>query len=500
MGSDIDNMDERVNRLHQWYLEKKYDEIIEYGMSILNQSMDDLCRINVYQHLASAFYARRDIPEFVEWQKKAVEYIPDSMWQEKLKLWGDAAFASHYLPDITDEELAGCHIQAQKIVEHIPWIYGEAEKNKLRRRYKASLHSKKLKIAYISADFVNSVNITYVIQLLGAYDRKSFEVYCYALNEHEDSVTQQLKTLVSGWHDVHTWASEDIAKQIYRDGIDILVDISLYTGGARSLSVVAYKPAPIIVGGIGYMSTSGLKAMDYFLTDIYCDPEGMGDNHFTEKLLRLPHTHFCYTPHEHSQSYTVNTKIHSNINFGSMNNFYKLNDDVLAVWLRIMERVPNSKLIMQGSGTELVAKIMKQRLTDLGFDMTRVELRPASTEYMATYQDIDILLDSYPYTGGGTTFDSLYMGVPVISLYGTRHGNRFGYSILKNLGLDELTVNSWQEYEERAVMLAQNPDVVQALHEGLRNMLQKSPLMDAKSYVRDVEREYKDIWNKFINC
>ncbi|MCI7477566.1 MAG: UDP-N-acetylglucosamine-peptide N-acetylglucosaminyltransferase [Selenomonadales bacterium] len=495
----MDNMDERVNRLHQWYLGKKYDEIIEYGMSILNQPMDDLCRVNVYQHLASAFYAKRAIPEFVEWQIKAVEYIPDSMWQEKLKLWGDAAFASHYLSDITDQELADCHMQAQKIVEHIPWIYTEAEKQRLKKRLKAGVHGKKIKIAYISADFVNSVNITYVIQLLGAYDRKSFEVYCYALNDHEDSVTQQLKEFVNGWQDVHAYSAEDIARQIYNDGIDILVDISLYTGGARSLAVVAYKPAPIIVGGIGYMSTSGLKAMDYFLTDVYCDSEGMGDNHFTEKLIRLPYTHFCYTPHEHSQKYKVNTAVHTNITFGSMNNFYKLNDDVLMAWLRIMDRVPDSKLIMQSTGTELVAKIMKQRLMSLGFDMTRVELRPASTEYMATYQDIDILLDSYPYTGGGTTFDSLYMGVPVISLYGTRHGNRFGYSILKNLGLEELAVNSWQEYEERAVMLAQNPDVVQVLHEGLRTMLQRSPLMDAKMYVRAVEKEYKLIWNKFMH-
>lgn len=499
MGSDMDNMDERVNKLHQWYLEKKYDEIIEYGMSIFNQPMDDECRVNVYQHLASAFYAKRVIAEFVNWQKKVVEYIPDSMWQEKLKLWGDAAFASHYLSDITDQELADCHMQAQKFVEDVPWIYTEEEKQRLKRRVKIGAHSKKIKIGYISADFVNSVNITYVIQLLGAYDRKSFEVYCYALNDHEDSVTQQLKEFVDSWQDVHALSAEDIARQIYHDGIDILVDISLYTGGARSLAVAVYKPAPIIVGGIGYMSTSGLKAMDYFLTDVYCDPEGMGDNHFTEKLIRLPHTHFCYTPHEHSQKYKVNTAVHTNINFGSMNNFYKLNDDVLAVWRKIMDRVPDSKLIMQSTGTELVAKIMKQRLSALGFDMTRVEFRPSSTEYMETYQDIDILLDSYPYTGGGTTFDSLYMGVPVISLYGTRHGNRFGYSILKNLGLEELAVNSWQEYEERAVMLAQNPDVVQALHEGLRTMIQRSPLMDAKMYVRAVEKEYKLIWNKFMH-
>ena len=134
----------------------------------------------------------------------------------------------------------------------------------------------------------------------------------------------------------------------------------------------------------------------------------------------------------------------------------------------------------------------------LGFDMNRVEMRDGSGEYLSTYNDIDIALDSYPYVGGATTFDALYMGVPVITLYGTRHGTRFGYSIMNNLGLPDLAVDNWKDYEDLAVTLAENKDVLKGFHENLRNMLLESPLMDARLYVHSIEEKYDEIWDNFL--
>lgn len=494
----IYNMDKRVEKIHKLYNQGEYDKIIEYSLSVWDCSMDNLCRANISQHIASALYGKGEMAAFVDWQKKAVSLLPDSFWQNKLRLWGDAIFAMHHLSEVSDQELADSHKQTQQIVKDIPWIYTNKKKKALAEKRMLDFQHRKIRVAYISGDFINSVNITYVIQLLGAYDRSVFEVHCYALNDYEDGVTEQLKGLVDRWHDVHDMDAESIAKNIYGDEIDILVDVSLHAGKSRTLTVVAYKPAPIIVGGIGYMSTSGMDAVDYFLTDIYCDPDGMNDEHFTESLLRLPYTHFCYTPHEHSLKYHVNTDVHENITFGSLNTFYKLSDETLIAWRNILTKVPESRLILQSYTSPLIGEKLKERMKAMDFDMERIEIRAASSEYMSTYNDIDIALDSYPYTGGGTTFDALYMGVPVISRYGTRHGSRFGYSILNNLGLSDLAVDNWQDYENIAVDLARNTDVVEALHKGLRQMMQKSSLMNAGLYVKSVENVYKEIWKSFV--
>lgn len=164
-----------------------------------------------------------------------------------------------------------------------------------------------------------------------------------------------------------------------------------------------------------------------------------------------------------------------------------------------MERIPDSKLILQSTGTELLKNALIEKMLKIGFDMTRIEMRSPSNKYLASYHDIDIALDTYPYMGGGTTCDALYMGVPVITLCGTRHGTRFGYSIMKNIGLETLVADSWQNYEDMAVTLAENKEVLEELHCTIRKMMCNSPLMDKKMYVNSVEDKYKDVFYQIID-
>ena len=194
----------------------------------------------------------------------------------------------------------------------------------------------------------------------------------------------------------------------------------------------------------------------------------------------------------------MNTKIHDNIVFGSLNDYRKLNDDVLTAWSHILQRVPNSSLLIQSRGSESDREWLREKITKNGIDLNRVEIRKPNNDYYATYNDMDIMLDSYPYVGGATTLDSLYMGVPPVVMYGTRHGTRFGYSIMQNLGLGELTVNNWEDYENLAVSLAGDRDLLEILHTNLRSMMAKSPLMDAKLYVRSIEEKYLEIWERFL--
>ena len=477
--------------------EGRYDEALKIGMASLCGPVDRIDKANICHLLGITLYNLHDWRGFIRWQKKCVEYAPDDLWPHKLRCLGNAIFTMHYLEDVTDKELAEAHFAVQKLVKNVPWIWHDEARKALVKR-EGNLPRRKLRIGYISGDFVTSVNMPFVIQLLAAYNHERFEVYVYHLSEKEDCATEFVQSIVENWRNLSGLGPEEAAKAIYSDKIDILFDISLHCGMSQTPSVVAYKPAPIIVGGIGYMSTSGMKAVDYFLTDVYCDPEGMGDEHFTERLLRLPHSHFCFTPREYSQKFSVNTKIHDNIVFGSLNDYRKLNDDVLTAWSHILQRVPNSSLLIQSMGSESDREWLREKITKNGIDLNRVEIRKPNNDYYATYNDMDIMLDSYPYVGGATTLDSLYMGVPPVVMYGTRHGTRFGYSIMQNLGLGELTVNNWEDYENLAVSLAGDRDLLEILHTNLRSMMAKSPLMDAKLYVRSIEEKYLEIWERFL--
>ena len=195
------------------------------------------------------------------------------------------------------------------------------------------------------------------------------------------------------------------------------------------------------------------------------------DEDFAEQLVRLPHSHFCYTPPEHFLWREKFWHPHKEILFGSFNNFAKLNEDILLLWKRILERVPGSRLLLKNSNYRTwTLRRIKDRVRHLGFPMDRVMFEGVTGDYFDRYADVDILLDTYPYTGGGTTCDALICGVPVITKYGSRHGTRFSYSLLANLGLEGLAAASDEEYVEKAVALAKDPELLAVLHEKIPSL------------------------------
>ena len=408
---------------------------------------------------------------------------------KKLRMYSNFLVFLHFLPDLPDEEMFFMHREYGKLFMHIePYIHD-------RERHKAH---KKIKIGYLSPDFYEHIVTNFAIQLYSAYDRECFEVHLYNTGGTHNTVTEWLAGLTDGWHDLHGRNAADIAAQIYADEIDILVDLAGHTKGGLTLRAMAYKPAPVQLSGIGYFSTTGLPAIDYYITDGYCDPPG-NERFFTEKLLRLPHSHFCYTPPEAVLHCKAKWQLHDPIVFGSFSNFFKLNDDILLIWRKILQQVPGSRLLLKNvRPTQKELDNLQEKMMALGFDMDRVELRLATHDYLDEYADIDIALDPYPYPGGGTTCEAIYMGVPVVSLYGIRHGSRFGYSLLKNIGLDELVVPTPEKYVETAMALAASPELLQGLHENLRKMMQSSPVMDAKHYLEDMQAVYEKIYKEWL--
>ena len=347
---------------------------------------------------------------------------------------------------------------------------------------------KKLRIGYLSADFRTHPVANFIFAPIHFHDREKFSVYCYYSAKDFDDVTAQLKSAADFWRDVSDLNDEDAAKIIRDDEIDILIELGGHTNKNR-LAVMAYRPANVQISGVGYMNSTGCKFVDYFLTDRFCAEDlSAWKNFFTEKPLILPHSHFCYTPLKNFPAIGDAPCISKGyVTFGCFNNFNKVNDFMLETWQKILQRVPKSKLILKHKifdGDE-GKNFVRQRLQRLNFDLNFVELRGFTANYLDEYRDIDIALDTYPYTGGLTTCDALFMGVPVISLYGERHGSRFGYSILNNVGIGELAVKNREDYINLAAALANDFETLSILHKNLRGMMTNSPLMNAKNYVRD---------------
>ena len=351
---------------------------------------------------------------------------------------------------------------------------------------------KKIRVGFLSGDFNGHVVVYWSRSLLTRLDKNFFATYFYSNNKVNDHITEELRATADGWREIRDLTDADAAKLIRDDEIDILFDLSGHTGYNR-LRVAAYHPASVQVSGIGYVNSTGLDCFDYFLSDETCAGD---ENFFVEKLIKLPHSHICYEPSTKLEPAAAPPCVKNNfVTFGCFNAYRKITDPILRAWKKILDAVPSSRLLLKNAtlNSDDGKNFVGRRLKDLGFDLSRVELRGTSTDWLAQYADVDIAPDTFPYTGGITTCEALYMGVPVVSLYGDRHGSRFGLSILKNVGLEELAVASFDEYIARAVMLAGDWELLTLLRKNLRTMMKKSPLMDSENYLHEIQAAFRKI-------
>lgn len=411
------------------------------------------------------------------------------------------------------------------------WEYVEAHKgyNALYSVLKPFIHDRrqlkrrqkkrgKLRIGYISPDFRRHVVLLFIWAMVTKYNRQDFEVYCFSNSPTEDEYSKYIQKQVDFWCNISKLPLRDKALVVYQQELDILVDLA---GHSRDncLPVLGYKPAPIQISGIGYFATTGLQTVDYFLSDKYLAAgcaRITGENNqvidenlqatalassesFTEKLLVLPHSHFCYVPiKEMPPVRQAPCMSKGYITFGSFNNLIKVNDVVLETWGTILQQVPESRLLLKCASLDDadIRELFRQKLLSLGLPEERFQLRGFSADYLPEYYEMDIALDTFPYPGGGTTCDALYMGVPVVTLGDGSHGGNFGISLLKNIGLDFACSYSVEEYIQKALLLAQDRELLNALHLGLRNMMENSPIMNEKQYMQELEQGYKRIWQE----
>ena len=356
----------------------------------------------------------------------------------------------------------------------------------------------KLHVGYISPDFKRHVVACFIQAFFYAADRDRFEIYGYA-NCEEDDISQKIRKTSDYWRNVLHCDAEETARIIYGDEIDILVELAGHTVG-NALPVMAFRPAPIQICGIGYFATTGLSCVDYFMVDNYTALQNQ-DVFFSEKLLRLPHSHFCYKQVLGIPDICSDLPCERNgfITFGSMNNVNKISDETLQIWGKLMEKIPDGHLFLKHGTLDEAERCRqeRERMWKAGIDLSRVTIEGFSGDYLKEYSRIDIALDTFPYPGGGTTCDALYMGVPVVTLAGNSHHERFGLSILSNIGLENLCARTEEEYVDIAVGLARNRTYLKELHASLRGRMEQSPVMDQKLYMKDLEAAYEEIWKKY---
>ena len=357
------------------------------------------------------------------------------------------------------------------LAEHRRWArqFAEPLAAEIRPHTNDRSPGRRLSVGFVSPDLHDHPVGRLLLPLFAHHERRQAELVGYSDVRVADGVTGQLKALADRWHETTGLSDPHLADRIRSDRIDILVDLALHTANNRML-VFARKPAPVQVTMIGMPATTGLATIDYRLTDPYLDPPGAGDGNYSEQSIRLPHCFWHHDPPEDDVAPAVAelpALRNGFVTFGCLNQFVKVSRPALELWLNILQSLPQSRLRIQSQpGRHLEA--VRRLFQDGGIARDRVEFaaKVPRPQYFRRYHDLDVSLDPFPYNGHTSTLDSLWMGVPVITLAGRTAVGRGGVSVLSNLGLPELIAQTPQQYVELAVQWASDQPALAALRAG----------------------------------
>lgn len=352
------------------------------------------------------------------------------------------------------------------------------------------LTDRPLRLGYVSADFCQHTVGLFVKDVLKAHDPSRVQVFAYSAGQVKDWVTDEIRSACT-LRDVTALDDAALAAQIRADGIDVLVDLSGHTAGSR-LTTFAHRPAPVMVSWLGYFATTGLPTMDAVLLDEWHAPDGT-EAQFVEPILHLPFGRFCYQPVPWAPAEVAPAPVERNghITFGCFNNTAKFNEGVFDVWAKILQVVPDSRLILKWRTFNDAAFRQKviQAFVDRRIPAERIELCGPSfhADLLKEYADLDIALDPFPFTGGLTSCEALWMGVPVVTWPQSRVVSRQTYAFLNQIGLPELAVQDAEGYVRIAIELASDRKRLAELRATLRDRMRTSSLMDVPGFTRQLE-------------
>lgn len=438
-----------------------------------------------YSNLAVALTSAGRLDDAIAAFRRAAEFKPDAA-----DLHSNLVYTLHFHPDYDGPNL---------LAEHRAWAERFADPLTAAAKPHDNDRSpdRRLRIGYVSPDFRLHPVGRFLLPLLAHFDREQVEVFCYSDVRKPDALTDRLRAHADHWHSTVGLSDAQLAEQIRADRIDVLVDLTMHMADNRMLAF-ARKPAPVQITWLAYTGTTGLVAMDYRISDPHLDPPD-NDTFSTERTIRLPHCFWCYEPHEIAPDVSaLPAQLNGFITFGSFNNFSKVTEPTLRLWAELLRGVPRSRLLLhtlEGEHRQRVraifasAGVSPDRLEFVGF-------QPMDA-FFRLHHRIDIALDPFPYGGGTTTCDALWMGVPVVTLAGQTAVGRAGVSLLSNVGLPELIARTAEEYVAIARGLASDLPRLAELRATLRHRTSASPLMDAPRFATDMLDAYRAGWQEW---
>lgn len=362
---------------------------------------------------------------------------------------------------------------------------------------------RKLRIGYLSSDFRRHSVVHFITPVLEAHDRELVQLHAYYTGRNRDEWTERVAASVDRFVLSGTMTDKQLQQRIVGDKIDILVDLNGFTSGHR-IEVLMRRAAPVQLSWIGYPGSTGLDVMDYRIVDANTDPYPESIQTSSEKLLYMEPVFSVYLPDYPLPDITPDTPALENgfVTFGSFNSLPKLNSKLFEMWGEILSRVDDSKLLIKNKMLDQpsVRKDVIEALAAVGIDRQRLILTgrtPSPHDHLKSYLEVDLCLDSFPYNGTTTNCDSFIMGVPVLTLTGTRHASRVTTSQLRALGLESLIAHDRTHYVDSAVHLASDISLLNSIRQDLRGRLKRSALMDFPGFTRQLEIKYRDIWQNW---
>jgi protein O-GlcNAc transferase len=405
-------------------------------------------------------------------------------------IFSNLLFAMHYLEGVTPQELLRRHRRFEF------YVHGKKRPKRIRHANSPD-PDRPLRIGYVSGDFAVHPVGFFVSSVITRHDKSRFESFCYSARSGEDYVGYRIRQRADHFRRTVDLSEEGLAERIREDGIDVLIDLSGHTAANRMVTF-AYKPAPVQATWAGYVGTTGLKTMDWLIADRFHVPPELEAFH-SERVYRMPNGYICYEPFLNAPAVgALPASKNGFVTFCSYPNPAKINRGTIATWARILTAVPSARLRLsyRWMANPLNVERIHAGFAEHGIDPARVIVDGGGdvSSMMASYNQVDIGLDTFPYSGGLTTCEALWMGVPVVTWPGPRFESRHSFSHLSNAGLTETTARDLDDYVRIAVELANDLPRLADIRLNLRTHMAASPLCDPDGFVRDLETAFRTMW------
>jgi predicted O-linked N-acetylglucosamine transferase (SPINDLY family) len=409
--------------------------------------------------------------------RRAIALVPQSV-----ESWRMLLFALSYT-NASDQEILAEHRRYAELImpkESDPAFATSAVRSAGAR----------IRIGYFSPDFRDHPVASFIEPLLANHNQEQFKIFCYSNTPAPDSITERLRSYVPNWRDASKMSDDEFVRLIRGDELDILIDLAGHTRGGR-MELFGRRLAPVQVSYLGYPFTTGLTEMDVRLTDSIADPPEESESGYSEQLVRLPNCFCCFAPPDAPPVSALPAMRNGLITFGTMQASVKVNDRVIELWSKVLAEVPASRLLMvRNTLTAATQRRLAEAFNKHGIDPERISFDNQFVPlggHLANYHKIDISLDTFPFSGHTTACQSMWMGVPMVTLGGSSHRGRLVVSVLTHAGHPEWIARSPEEFVNIATKLATNLPALAAYRDNLRAELAASPLCDGKRFTREFE-------------